>query len=131
MRGFKTLGVGLFALLSVSLPRAEAQNKLTAKTNSAAFVAQRETHRGIAFGFLAKNGYYGSAEGLAQIDQMAALNVKWVNLIVTVMQDTYHSTRVYKDYERTPNDAELEQIIDRFHERRDSQAGQFPAGRTV
>lgn len=108
----------VLALSCVVMPPTQAQNApRAADSNNATPVAMREVHRGVAFGFLAKNGYYSSPEGLAQIDKMADLGITWVNLIVTVMQDTYYSTRVYKDYERTPNDAELEQIIDRFHAR--------------
>lgn len=100
------------------MPPTQAQSTpRVSDSDASTSVALRETHRGIAFGFLAKNGYYGSPEGLAQVDEIAAHGVKWVSLIVTVMQDTYYSTRVYKDYERTPSDAELEQIIDRFHAR--------------
>ncbi len=78
-------------------------------------MALKEVHRGMNFGFLAKNGYYGSKDGLAQVERMASLGVRWVNLQVSVMQDTFYSTRIYKDFVWTPNDVELEAIINRFH----------------
>jgi len=72
--------------------------------------------RGMSFGYLAKRGYYGSAEGMAQVERMADMGVDSVALMVSVMQDTYHSTRLYQDFEFTPSDYEVEKIIDRFHE---------------
>lgn len=76
-----------------------------------------ELHRGMTFGFLAKNGYFSSKEGLAQIDKMAQLGIKWVSLVVILMQENPFSMRVYNDYEYTASDAELELAIDEFHRR--------------
>lgn len=73
--------------------------------------------RGMSFGYLAKRGYYASNEALLQVDRMAQMGVNSVALMVSVMQDTYHSTRLYQDFEFTPSDGEVERIIDRFHER--------------
>jgi hypothetical protein len=73
--------------------------------------------RGMSFGYLARRGYYSSPEGLAQVDAMAEIGVRWVALMVSVMQDTFYSTRLYQDVEFTPSDHELEQIIARFHSR--------------
>jgi len=73
--------------------------------------------RGMSFGYLARRGYYASPAGLAQVDAMAAAGVRWVALMASVMQDTFHSTRLYQDFEFTPSDHELEQIIARLHER--------------
>lgn len=78
---------------------------------------QQERFWGMSFGFLAKNGYYSSELGLAQIDRMAALNITWVALMTTVMQDRYSSTRMYRDFEYTPSDDELARVIERFHAR--------------
>lgn len=80
-------------------------------------LALREVHRGMSFGYLAKAGYYGSDEGLAQVDKMADMGVRWVALMVNVMQETFSSTRLFQDFEYTPTDAEVEQIIERFHTR--------------
>ncbi len=72
--------------------------------------------KGMSFGYLAKRGYYESPEGLAQVGLMADMGVNSVALMASVMQDTFHSTRLYQDFEFTPSDGELERIIDRFHE---------------
>lgn len=81
------------------------------------FPALAEIHRGMSFGFLARRGYYASAAALAQVDRMADLGVTWVALMASVMQDTFASTRLYQDFEFTPDDHELEQIIARFRAR--------------
>lgn len=74
-----------------------------------------EIHRGMTFGFYARNGYYGSPAAREQVDKMAALNIKWVCLVSTVLQDTYASTRQYRDFKMTPADDELRDIIDYIH----------------
>lgn len=72
-------------------------------------------HRGMTFGFYARNGYYRSDLAKREVDQMAAMNIDWVVLIATVMQDTFSSTRQYRDFEITPGDDELMEIIDYIH----------------
>jgi hypothetical protein len=76
-----------------------------------------EFHRGMTFGFYARNGYYGSPAAREQVDRMAALNIRWVCLVATVLQDTYASGRQYHDFLMTPADDELRQIIDHIHAR--------------
>lgn len=73
--------------------------------------------KGVNFAFYARNGYYSSPEGVRQIDKIAALGTPWVCLISTVMQETFVSTRQFRDFRITPSDDELIQTIDRFHKR--------------
>lgn len=73
--------------------------------------------KGVNFGFYARNGYYASKEGRAQIDRIAALGTPWVCLIATVMQENFYSTRQFRDFRITPSDDELIDAIDRFHKR--------------
>ncbi len=80
-------------------------------------IGLNERFWGMSFGFLAKNGYYSTEHALAQIDRMAALNVRWVALMATIMQDSYSATRMYRDFEYTPSDDELARIIEIFHDR--------------
>jgi hypothetical protein len=47
---------------------------------------------------------------------MAAMGVRWVALMASVMQDSFASTRLYQDFIFTPGDDELERIIERFHQ---------------
>ena len=79
--------------------------------------ALTELYRGMSFGFLAGNGYYASDEAKAQVDRMAELSIKWVALMATVMQESYTSTRMFRDFEYTPRDDELIDMIGRFHDR--------------
>lgn len=72
--------------------------------------------RGMSFGYLAKRGYYESAEALAQPALMAEMGVTSVALMASVMQDSYCSTRLYQDFEFTPSDHEIERMIEAFHE---------------
>jgi hypothetical protein len=73
--------------------------------------------RGVTFGFYARNGYFGSEQARAEVDRMAELNVGWVVVTPTVMQETAHTTRQYRDFEVTPDDHELRAIIDHIHTR--------------
>lgn len=77
-------------------------------------VALTELHRGISVGYQARAGYYGR-EGVAQVEAMAALNIRWVALQVNVMQDTFFSTRLYQDFDFTPKDHEVVAFIERCH----------------
>jgi hypothetical protein len=73
--------------------------------------------RGVTFGFYARAGVLGSDWAKDQVDKMVETGVKWVVLCPTVMQDTAHSTRQYRDFEVTPNDHELYVITDYMHDR--------------
>lgn len=72
-------------------------------------------HRGVTFGFCARNGYYESPAARLEVDRMADLGVRWVCLVVTDMQESATSPRVFRDYENTPSDVEVVQIIDYIH----------------
>lgn len=74
-------------------------------------------HRGMTFGFYARNGYFSSEEARQQVDKMAALNIQWVCLVSTVLQETMLSGRQFRDFEITPADDELRDIIDYMHEK--------------
>lgn len=71
----------------------------------------------MSFGYLAKRGYYASNAALKEVDSMAAIGVDSVALMVSVMQDTFHSTTLYQDFEFTVSDQELIRIIERLHEK--------------
>lgn len=74
-----------------------------------------EVHRGVTFGFYARNGVYSSQWALDQIPKLIDLNINWVVLIATVMQDTPYADMQYRDFEVTPSDHELVSIIDAMH----------------
>lgn len=69
----------------------------------------------MTFGYYARNGYYSSPEARQEIDRMATLNIEWVCLISIVLQDTFASTRQYRDFLQTPADDEIRDIIDYIH----------------
>ncbi len=72
-------------------------------------------HRGMTFGYYARNGYYASEHARQQIDRMKEMNIEWVCVVAIVMQDTFASTRQYRDFKMTPADDELRDIIDYIH----------------
>jgi hypothetical protein len=73
--------------------------------------------RGVNFGYLAKAGYYGTKQAELEVDRMAEAGVEWVSLMVMLMQETFYSTRIYRDFTWTPSDTDLEKIIRRFQKR--------------
>lgn len=72
-------------------------------------------HRGMTYGYYARNGHYDSDTARTDVDRMAALNIEWVCLVVTVMQDTFASTRMYRDFHYTPGDDEIMCLVDYMH----------------
>ncbi len=58
---------------------------------------------------------YDSADSNTSIDNLGTTGTKWVSLLVTWYQDTATSTNIYRDINRTPDDAGLIQAIDRIH----------------
>ncbi len=76
-----------------------------------------ELHRGMSFGYLARPGYYASETARRAVDEMAEHGVTWIALMVTVVQESFASTRVFRDFEFTPTDGELQEIVARCHER--------------
>jgi hypothetical protein len=80
-------------------------------------VAPHPAYRGVNFGFYARNGYYSTDQARLEVDRMASVGVNWVCVIAMVMQDTFASTRQYRDFVQTPADDELRDIIDYIHAR--------------
>ena len=73
--------------------------------------------KGMTFGYNARNGYYATPQARLEVDRMASLGIEWVCLVAIVMQETYASTRQYRDFTMTPADDELRDIIDYIHSR--------------
>ena len=71
--------------------------------------------KGVTLGYYAPNGYFGSPEAKLEIDRIAELEIPWICLVCTVMQDAYYSTRMYRDFKNTPGDDELIEIINYIH----------------
>ena len=71
--------------------------------------------KGISFGFMAGRGYYRSAAGQREIENICNLGVSYVALIATVAQESYQSTRMFEDFHYTPADTELAAAIETFH----------------
>lgn len=69
----------------------------------------------MTFGYYARNGYYRTAAARLEIDRMKELNIEWVCLVTTVVQDTFASHRQYRDFTMTPSDDELRDMIDYIH----------------
>lgn len=81
----------------------------------AALPVAPHVHRGVTFGFCARNGYFDTPAARLEVDRMADTGVAWVCLVVTDMQETSTSPRVFRDYEHTPGDLEVAGIIDYIH----------------
>lgn len=71
--------------------------------------------KGVSFGFMARNGYYSSEAGQQEINKIIASGADSVALMATILQDTFASTRMYRDFELTPSDIELQDAIRQFH----------------
>jgi len=71
--------------------------------------------KGVTFGYYGRNGYYSSPAARAEIDKIASLNVPWICLISTIMQEAYYSTRMFRDFFMTPGDDELVEMINYIH----------------
>ena len=72
--------------------------------------------KGMSFGFMAPNGYYASAAGRQEIQNIINAGADSVALMVTVMQDTFASTRMYRDFILTPSDIEVCEAIRTFRQ---------------
>ena len=70
---------------------------------------------GMTFGYYARNGYYGSAQARLEVDRMAELGVNWICVVAIVLQETFASTRQFRDFYQTPADDEIREIIDYIH----------------
>ena len=88
-----------------------------AKNNApAAAVSPCSLHKGMTFGYYARNGYYSSSRAREEVAKMRDLDIDWVCLIAIVMQDTFASTHQYRDFVMTPADDEIRDIIDVIHD---------------
>lgn len=72
--------------------------------------------KGMSFGFLARNGYYSSEAGKQEIQNVIHSGATAVALMVSFMQDTFASTRVYRDFIMTPSDDEVRETIRAFRQ---------------
>ena len=70
--------------------------------------------KGMSFGFMARNGYYSSEAGKQEIQNLINSGADSIALMVTIMQDAFYSTRMYRDFEITPSDDELRETIRTF-----------------
>ena len=77
--------------------------------------ALTQIHTGVTFGFNAPRGYFSSELSRQRVDQMTELNVGWVCLVPTVYMESFASPRVFCDFENTPSDVEIADIIEYVH----------------
>jgi len=116
LQTLKRPGEGRLAGESDGLRLTGAAHGLSDSPNGQADVAGPvPLHRGMSFGFYARNGYYSSAQARLEVGRMKELHIDWVCVIATVLQDTFASTRQYRDFTMTPADDEVRDIIDHIH----------------
>jgi len=72
-------------------------------------------HLGVTFGFRAKNGWFSTEEAKQEAREIAASGADWVVLVVTVFQEYSHSTVQFMDFEKTPDDIEVIEMIEYLH----------------
>ena len=72
--------------------------------------------KGMTFGFMARNGYYSSEAGKKEIQKLINSGADSIALLVTIMQDSFASTRMYRDFIITPADDELRETIRTFRQ---------------
>lgn len=77
--------------------------------------ALNERQIGVTFGFRAKAGYYESKKAKEEADAIAAAGIKWVTLVATVFHENYSSLVQFIDFENSPTDLELIEMIEYFH----------------
>ncbi len=73
------------------------------------------TQWGVTFGFYGSNAYFTSDMAKEEIDAIARAGANWVTVVATVWQDTCQSTFQYADFDLTPDDLALKDIIDYIH----------------
>lgn len=74
-----------------------------------------EIQLGVTFGFRAKAGYFESEEAQKEADAIIEAGIEWVTLVPTVYHETWASTLQFIDFELTPGDFEIADMIDYFH----------------
>lgn len=77
--------------------------------------ALKDKQLSVTFGFRAPAGYFGSEKAKAEADLIAASGIKWVVLVPTVYQETALSSVQFMDFEGTPTDLEVIEMIEYFH----------------
>ena len=70
---------------------------------------------GVTFGFYGSDEYYASQAARDEIDAISRAGANWVTVVATVWQDTCQSTFQYRDFDLTPGDLTLKEIIDLIH----------------
>lgn len=70
---------------------------------------------GFNFGYLASADFWASAAALEEVRAMADAGVRVVSLNLTMMQETFHSTRIFADYHYTADDRSLARVIEAIH----------------
>jgi len=76
-----------------------------------------EFQTGMSWGFAARPGFFASDAARKDVDEMAALGIRWVVLTPNVWQEQYCSTRQFADFEKSIPDFELMDIIDYIHKK--------------
>jgi len=71
--------------------------------------------KGFSYGFMAKRGEYATAKAIDSLKKLRSTGTEWIALCMVVMQERYNSTEIFFDYNRTPTDLELINIIDEAH----------------
>ena len=72
--------------------------------------------KGMNFGFLSKRGYYEREDVKKQPVLMKEMGVNLTTLNLNICQDTYHSTKLYLDFDYSVGEDELVEMSKLLHE---------------
>lgn len=71
--------------------------------------------KGFNYGFLAERGDYASHDAVSSLKKLKETGTEWISLCLVVFQETYCSTSINFDYNKTPTDSEVSKIIEEAH----------------
>ncbi len=71
--------------------------------------------KGFTYGYDGRRGMYRTPEAALSMERLAALGGDWAALAFSVVQDSFHDTRIRPDYRFTVTDADVAAAVDRLH----------------
>lgn len=70
---------------------------------------------GYTYGYMANRGEYRNPKGIHSQETLYELGNNWVCLAVTAYQEKYSSTKIYRDFLRTPSERDIKDFVERAH----------------
>lgn len=67
--------------------------------------------KGFSYGFMATRGQYRAPAAFESLARLRATGTEWIAFCLTVTQERYNSTEIRFDYNRTPTDLEILEVL--------------------